>query len=64
MARFLRPVVNAFETWRDEEAASPVLPDVRIPARDGPAVGVDPGRGVVRAVLRHAPEFANRLPVL
>ncbi len=68
MARFLRPVVNAFDGWRDEERwLSQVLPDVRIPAGDGPTGRRRPraqASALVR-LLRHALAVqANRLPVL
>ena len=68
MARFLRPVAERLRRLaRRGAVASQVLPDVRIPARDGPA-----GRRRSRAhasalvrLLRHALAVqANRLPVL
>ena len=68
MARYLRPVVNVFDGWRDEDRwLRRVLPDVRIPAGDGAAGRRRPrpqAPALVR-LLRHALAVqANRLPVL
>ena len=68
MARFLRPVVNAFDGWRDEERwlrrYCPTCGSLPAMAQ---LVGVDPGRNASALVrlLRHALAVqANRLPVL